>query len=205
VTGDRLRDKRREATRQRLLDAASRLFAEQGFDETTSAEIARAAGVTERTLFRHFQSKSDLVMANFRQRAAALSAAMEGQPEDARPIDVVRAGVLDFAERLERATEQEREQTITAYRSRLPVLTMLEIVLSNEASIAAELGRRLGMSDENLEIRMVANASIGVLRASGRAYVIEGQRRGSLPDTVSEGIDRLAPLFDALERRASRP
>jgi len=204
VTGGRLRDQKREETRQRLLDSARLLFAEKGYDHTTSAEIAQAAGVTERTLFRHFPSKSDLLLANFRQHGAALRAAMRAQPEDARPIEVVRAGVLAFAERLARATEQEREETIAAYDERLPVLTMLEIVLSNEAAIASELGRRLDISHEDAEIRMVANASVGVLRAAGRAYVIEGQRRGSLPKTVSEGIDRLAPLFDALDHRASK-
>ena len=81
---------------------------------------------------------------------------------------------------------------------------MLEIVLSNEAAISAELGRRLELSDEDVDIRMVANAAVGVLRASGRAYVIEGQRRSSLPKTVSDGIDRLAPLFDALDQRTSK-
>jgi len=205
VTGGRLRDQKREETRERLLDAARRLFAEKGYEHTTSAEIAEAAGVTERTLFRHFPSKSDLLLANFRQHGAALRAAMRAQPEDARPIEVVRAGVRAFAERLARATDQEREETIAAYSERLPVLTMLEIVLSNEAAIAAELGRRLGLSDEDVDIRMVSNAAVGVLRASGRAYVIEGQRRSSLPKTVSDGIDRLTPLFDTLDHRATKP
>jgi AcrR family transcriptional regulator len=204
VAGGRLRDQKREETRQRLLDAARLLFAEKGYEHTTSAEIAQAAGVTERTLFRHFPSKADLMLANFRQHGAALRAAMRDQPHDARPAEVVRAGVLAFAERLARATEQEREETIAAYGERLPVLTMLKIVLSNEAAIAAELGQRLERSDEDADIRMVANASVGVLRAAGRAYVIEGQRRGSLVKTVSEGIDRLAPLFDALDHVASR-
>jgi len=204
VTGGRLRDQKREETRQRLLDAARRLFAEKGYGHTTSAEIAEAAGVTERTLFRHFPTKSDLLLANFRQHGAALRAAMRAQPEDARPIEVVRAGVRAFAERLARATDQEREETIAAYSETLPVLTMLEIVLSNEAAISAELGRRLELSDEDVDIRMVANAAVGVLRASGRAYVIEGQRRSSLPKTVSDGIDRLAPLFDALDQRTSK-
>src|SRR5262249_47163947 len=109
-----------------------------------------------------------------------------------------------FAERLARATDQEREETIAAYSETLPVLTMLEIVLSNEAAISAELGRRLELSDEDVDIRMVANAAVGVLRASGRAYVIEGQRRSPLPKTVSDGIDPPPPLFDALDQRTSK-
>jgi AcrR family transcriptional regulator len=205
MPGERLRDKKRDETRQRLLDAADRLFAEQGYDHTTSAQIAEAAGVTERTLFRHFDSKSDLMLGRWRSHADALRAAMAAQPDDAPPIDVVRAGLRVFAERLERGTEQEREQTMAALSARLPVMTMLEIVLSNEAFVATELGRRLGRSNEDVDIRMVANASIGVLRAAARANVVERGRRGSLPRRMSDGIDRLTPLFEALERPARRP
>ena len=204
MPGDRLRDKKRDETRQRLLDAASRLFAERGYEETTSAEIAEAAGVTERTLFRHFDTKSDLLLANWRTHGAALRAAMREQPDDAPPIEVVRAGLRVFAQRLERASQQERDQTVTALGARLPVLAMLEIVLSNEAAISTELGRRLGRSDEDLDIRKAANASVGVLRATARANVVERRRRVSLAKRVSDGIDQLTPLFDVLEPPAPR-
>jgi AcrR family transcriptional regulator len=202
VPGERLRDKKRDETRQRLLDAANRLFGEQGYDHTTSAQIAQAAGVTERTLFRHFDSKADLMLGNWRSHAAAFREAMAAQPDDAPPIDVVRAGLRVWAQRLERGSEQEPEQTMAALGARLPVLTMLEIVLANEAFIAAELGRRLGRSDEDVDIRIAANASVGVFRAAARARVVE-RGRGPLPRTVSRGLDQLAPLFDALERRTT--
>lgn len=202
MSGERLRDRKREETRERLLDAAFRLFGQRGYDRTTTAQIAEAAAVTERTLFRHFPSKRDLVLANWHRHAASLEAAMSAQPDDARPIEVVRAGVRAFAERLAHATDQERQRAMAVYGGRLPVLSMLEVVLALESSIAGELGRRLGLSDEDLDVRIVANTSIGVLRASGRAYVVQARDGSSLTRTVSDGIDRLTPLFDALERRA---
>jgi AcrR family transcriptional regulator len=198
---ERLRDKKRAETRQRLLDEASRLFGEQGYDQTTSAQIAAAAGVTERTLFRHFDSKADLMLDNWRSHAAALRTVMATQPDDAPPIDVVRAGLREWARRVER--NQEREETMAALGARLPVMTMLEIVLANEAFIATELGRRLGRSAEDVDIRMAANASIGVLRAASRARVV-ARGRASLPTVVSRGLDRLTPLFDALEPATSK-
>jgi AcrR family transcriptional regulator len=200
MPGERLRDQKRDETRRRLLEAASRLFGEQGYDQTTSAQIAEAAGVSERTLFRHFDSKADLLLGNRRSHAAAFRADMAAQPDDAPPIEVVRAGLRAWAKRLER--NQEREQTMAALGARLPVMTMLEIVLANEAFIATELGRRLSRSDEDVDIRMAANASIGVLRAASRARVVE-HGTGSLPRMVSRGLDRLAPLFDALERETT--
>ena len=59
VTG---RDRKREATRHRLLDAGLRLFAERGYHAVTAAEIADAAGVTERTFFRHFPTSTASVV-----------------------------------------------------------------------------------------------------------------------------------------------
>ena len=49
------------STRQRLLDAAARVFARSGLDGATTREIAREAKVNEVTLFRHFQTKDNLL------------------------------------------------------------------------------------------------------------------------------------------------
>ena len=53
----------KEATRARILDAARELFAERGYPGATTRELAAAAGVTERTLFRHFPVKPLLFQA----------------------------------------------------------------------------------------------------------------------------------------------
>ncbi|MBP5975074.1 MAG: TetR family transcriptional regulator [Brasilonema octagenarum HA4186-MV1] len=49
-------------TRTRILDAARRLFASQGFDGTTTRDLAQAAGVAEGTLFRHFSNKKAILI-----------------------------------------------------------------------------------------------------------------------------------------------
>ena len=200
---DRLRDRTREATRERLLDAGQRLFAERGYDRTTAAEIAAAAGVTERTFFRHFATKTDLVMTNWGRLAATMQVAMAAEPQDTEPIEVVRAGVLAFADDLARRVEREPAVSMAVYAGHLPVLSMLEVVLALEFAIAVELGARLEISDELAEVRMAANASVGVLRAAGRAYAL-GDRGEPLGTTVSDALDRLRPLFDALTDAAAR-
>jgi len=50
------------STRERIVEAARNLFAEKGFDRTTTAEIAREAGISEGTIYRHFKSKKELLM-----------------------------------------------------------------------------------------------------------------------------------------------
>ena len=59
------RESHRQRTRAALLRAAEQLFAEQGFHATTVHAIAEAAGVTERTFFRYFASKAELVADDF--------------------------------------------------------------------------------------------------------------------------------------------
>jgi AcrR family transcriptional regulator len=202
MSGERRRDIQREQTRQQLLAAATRLFAERGYVDTTTQQIAEAAGVTERTLFRHFSSKSELVLANWRHLAATCNEAMAVQPYGTEPIEVVRAGVRAFAAQLAVDLEHEPAQTMLVYRGHAPVLAMLETVLALETSISTELANRLQLSEEDLDVRIVANTSIGVLRATGRAYAQPGGRDIPLVETASARLDELAPLFDALVRRA---
>jgi AcrR family transcriptional regulator len=194
--GDKLRDQRRRATRLRLLKEGRRLFSENGMENVSAAQVAAAAGVTERTFFRHFPSKTDLFLADWERIAAALVAAISAQPAHALPIEVVRAGLRAFAAERAELIESDPVQAMAMYAGQ-PVLPMLQVVISLEASLSKELGRRLGMSDEDRRIRTVANASIAVLRACGRAYLL-GDRDLPLPEMASQGLDQLAPLFAQL-------
>jgi AcrR family transcriptional regulator len=69
----------------RILGAAERLFAERGYAATRTAEIARAAGVTERTLFKHFPEKEQLLE---RVAAEAMHAVSAAPPQDSVPFPV---------------------------------------------------------------------------------------------------------------------
>jgi AcrR family transcriptional regulator len=61
ATGPGKRELRRQETRERIVDAAAELFAERGFDAVSVMEIARRAGVVEKTVFNHFPVKEGLV------------------------------------------------------------------------------------------------------------------------------------------------
>lgn len=57
-----LRERTRNAVRQSIRESAEELFARQGYEKTTVEQIARAAGMSERSFFRYFPSKEGLVM-----------------------------------------------------------------------------------------------------------------------------------------------
>ena len=73
--GPGARERKRQETRARIVDAAAELFAERGFDAVSVMEIARHAGVVEKTVFNHFPVKEGLVFdADPPMRAALLDA-----------------------------------------------------------------------------------------------------------------------------------
>jgi AcrR family transcriptional regulator len=79
--------------RERLVEAALDLFTEQGYDETTVAQIAERAGLTRSTFFRHFSDKRELLSAGQEMLSALLAEGIAAAPDDATPLEAVGAGL----------------------------------------------------------------------------------------------------------------
>src|SRR5579864_6728292 len=79
--------------RGRLEQAAMELYGERGFDQTTVAEIAARAGLTERTFFRHYADKREVLFGGGEMLAERLVAAVAGAPDLARPLDATAAAL----------------------------------------------------------------------------------------------------------------
>ena len=79
--------------RERLNGAALELYASKGFEETTVAEIAQAAGLTERTFFRYFADKREVLFAGSELLEQQFVDGAATAPKDATPIEVVRSAV----------------------------------------------------------------------------------------------------------------
>lgn len=67
-----LRERRRRELREQLSDAATRMFLDQGFDAVRVADVARACGVTEKTVFNHFRTKESLLVDRWEAQTAGL-------------------------------------------------------------------------------------------------------------------------------------
>jgi AcrR family transcriptional regulator len=101
ATTEGLRERKKRQTREVIAQAAMRLFAARGFDEVTVAEVARAADVSEKTVFNYFPAKEDLVLHGGEERRAALIEAIRSRPEGTSIVEPFRAASLDFVERVE--------------------------------------------------------------------------------------------------------
>lgn len=88
------REQNKQRTRCALELAAARLFAEQGFGATTVRDIAAAAGVGERTFFRYFPSKEDLVLQQVRDLVPGLMQQVRERPADEPLLTAFREAIL---------------------------------------------------------------------------------------------------------------
>jgi AcrR family transcriptional regulator len=128
--------------RGRLEQAAMELYGERGFEQTTVAEIAERAGLTERTFFRHFADKREVLFSGSEELQRLLTEAVADAPAATAPIDAVAAafeavGAL-FQQRRERARARA---SIIAANAELQERELIKLA-SFAAAIAEELRRR---------------------------------------------------------------
>lgn len=83
---------------ERLRDAALALFAEQGFEKTTVAEIAERAGLNRRTFFHHFTDKREVVFAGQADAGDFVATAIRTQPDSADALHAAAAGLMIAAD-----------------------------------------------------------------------------------------------------------
>src|SRR6185437_12389182 len=88
------RERRKRETREAIVAAAERLFAERGYDGVTVADIAAGAGVSVKTLFVHFHSKEDLVLGNEEKLLARLLAIVHERAPGQTPLGAVTEALL---------------------------------------------------------------------------------------------------------------
>ncbi len=153
---------RKERTREALLEAALELFAEQGYEATTTAAIARRAGVSEMTLFRHFATKDALLVDD--PYDPLIGVAVTARPADERPLTAAVRGIRDAWGAIpEPATEEVRErlQVVAATPSLAGALARSS--RETEEAITEALRRRGAATSE---ARVVAAAVVAGLNAA---------------------------------------
>ena len=101
------RERKKQATRRGLADAALRLFDQQGFDTTTVEQIADVVDVSARTFHRYFERKEDVLFADHAERIAKFRALLAERPDDEAPLQSVRLALLMSTRELDSRADLE--------------------------------------------------------------------------------------------------
>src|SRR5437879_7568649 len=96
--------------RGRLEQAALELYGERGFEQTTVVEIARRAGLTERTFFRHFADKREVLFARTGDLQELLINTVASAPDWSQPLDAVAAGLAAVGAVLQPGRDYSRQR-----------------------------------------------------------------------------------------------
>jgi len=151
-------------SRGRLQEAALALFAERGFDQATTADIAARAGLTERTFFRHFADKREVLFGGSDLLRERIVTGVERAPQAAGPLDAVAAGLDAAAAMLgefRRDLSRQRQAVIAAN----PELRERELAkLADYAEGVAAALRQRGAGE--LQATIAAEAGMTVLRVA---------------------------------------
>jgi AcrR family transcriptional regulator len=205
-----LRERKKQHTRQLIVEAAGRLFAESGFDAVTVAEIARAANVSEGTVFNYFPTKESLVFHGMEDFEAALLGAIRHR----QPGEPVLTAFGRFFSENSSAIATRANQVVAAAARMIAASPALrarerEIIDSYTQSLADVIAQETGAAPGDTEPWVAANALMGIHRAmldSARRAALDGHAGLALASEVVSQAERgLARLGRGLGDYAIKP
>jgi AcrR family transcriptional regulator len=182
------RAEQRRMTEARILDAASRLFVESGFERTTIRAIARAAGVDPGLVMHYFGTKQELF-----QR---ISQARPMQPFSGTPVQVSEQ-ILD---RLADSMAHEPTHSLAVLRSMLTHPEAAQAAREGAARYQAQISRSIPAADADLRAGLVSAILLGVIVI--RHLLRSDGVSGASPQQIT---DLLRPCLRSLIRADEPP
>ena len=178
--------------RGRLEKAAMELYRERGFEQTTVAQIAERAGLTERTFFRHFADKREILFAGGAQLQQLVVSAVASAPESATALQAALAGIEAAAVMLEERRGRRFARQRQAIIAASPELRERELhKLASMSAGVSEALRERGVQNPGAEI--LGEVVIAIFRVSFERWVMD--RDGpSLTELMRDSLIELRAL-----------
>lgn len=180
-------------SRGRLAQAAMALYGERGFDQTTVADIAERAGLTERTFFRHFTDKREVLFSGAQALQDLLVDAVVGAPASATPIDAVTLALEAAGDRFNehRGFSVQRQRIIDASAE----LQERELIkLASLAVAMANALRQRGVTDPTAGL--TGEIAIAIFKNSFERWVTSAGP-SDLTQVLRESLDELRAVTSA--------
>lgn len=187
-----LQARKQQVVRDVIWDAATDLFAEKGFDETTVEDIAKAAGVSRRSFFRYFSSKNDLMAQGIVNYGDYLTEAIAACPAGRPLAEVFRRTVTQVAEvsAAKARTRKIMQVAMTYPAAREAQLSRMAELQERLAEAFARRSRESG--EDDLMPNILAGLTLSFLAVTFRAWFEHGQQDISVTvDEVFATLERL--------------
>jgi AcrR family transcriptional regulator len=176
--------------RGRLEQAALELYTERGFDQTTVAEIAERAGLTERTFFRYFTDKREVLFWGQGALTELVTKQIADAEDSASPIDAVGAALKATGELFkDRRAHARRRQAVIDANAGLQERELIKL-----ASLAVAMGeelRRRGVGEPTA--KLTAETGVAVFKVAFDRWISATKDR-DLAQVVAESLDELRAL-----------
>jgi AcrR family transcriptional regulator len=170
--------------RGRLAKAAMELYAEQGFDQTTVAEIAARAGLTERTFFRHYADKREVLFYGMEMTLDLLAGAVADAPASATPLEAVGAALQAVGTALQQNPERARlRNAVVSANAELRERELIKLASFAAAMSGALRDRGVGEPAASL----AAETGIAVFKVAFARWMSESCQP-DLPEILRESM-----------------
>ncbi|WP_331372842.1 TetR family transcriptional regulator [Sinorhizobium chiapasense] len=189
-----------EATRQKILNAAERVFYAKGVSNTTLEEVAKAAGVTRGAIYWHFANKTDLFLALY--DAVPLPQedmiAREIETEASDTLAIVESATVDWLETLARDEQRQRILAIMLrcdYDSDMSAVLVRQKEIDERHDAVLELAFARALERGQLQANWTPASAARALRWLMMGLCTEWLLFGRRFDLAAEGRDALKRLF----------
>jgi AcrR family transcriptional regulator len=178
--------------RGRLKSAALELYGERGFEQTTALEIAQRAGVTERTFFRYFADKREVLFEGSSELQEVIVRAISEAPTSMASIESVGAAMEGAGVLLEKNRDRDYARQRAAVIAANPSLHERELLkFATLAAAAADALRRRGVAD--LTAGLAAETGVTVFKVGFETWIGDDPT-GDLAHCIREALDELKGL-----------
>lgn len=183
-----LRERKKAKTRAAIQRHALRLFAEQGYQQTTVDQIAAAAEVSPSTFFRYFGTKEETV--TFDRLDPVMLAAFERQPADLDVLTALRRAVRQTYAHLDTAANVQERQRMRLFVTEPELASkMSDAFADGIGMLATAIAQRTGRRPDDLPVLAVAGAVSGVMYAVFSALLAD--ESANWADTVDRALAQL--------------
>ncbi|ORX05037.1 mycofactocin system transcriptional regulator [Mycolicibacillus trivialis] len=189
--------RRRSTTPHQISDVAIDLFTEHGFDEVSVEDVAQAAGIARRTLFRYYVSKNAIPWGEFDTHLQQLRELLDSVEPDVPLRDALRDALLTFNTFEEpEALRHRRRMRVILQTAELQAYSMTMYAGWREV-IAAFVARRCGLAVTDLRPQTVAWTMLGVALSAYERWLAD--ESVALPQALGEAFDVVCGGFDGLD------